>query len=91
MGALLVGAKRVGRSLLQALLRSLVTLHAVEGIAEVVGRLELRGIGLQGAVVTLDAAFVIPLVEVAVTTTHGRTLGLLLCHEWQRSKQQDYG
>ena len=78
LGPLVVGAQRVGRGAREGLLRLVEALGAAQGIAQIVGRLERAGGGLQRPLVALDGARIVAAGVGAVAPAHEPPFGQLL-------------
>ena len=77
-GPLRVRAQRVRRGLLHGLLGTVEPFGLVEGVAEVVDRLELPRSRLQGLLVAADRLLVVAFVVLPVAFAHQRAFGQLL-------------
>lgn len=92
LGPFGIRTQRVGRGLHHRLLGAVVHLGLVEGIAQVVGRLELSRDERQGRFVALDGLLVVALVVFARALAHLCAFGHALCHgsgRHEEHQQQD--
>lgn len=87
LGPFGIRTQRVGRGLHHRLLGAVVHLGLVEGVAQVVGRLELSRGERQGRPVALDRLLVVALVVLARALAHLRAFGHALCRGTGRHEE----